>query len=273
MAVTPAPARRLPPPPAPRSVDHPPADGVLAFDNGPRTGGLVALTFDADMSPDMLYRLRTGQVGSWYNRDVIDVLRSESVPATIFLTGLWAATYPAEARDIARDPLFEVGSHTFDHAAFRVPCWGLPSARDGLAELVLAQDAISSATGVMPNLLRFPGDCWTYTDAGLAQSIGLVTVAGDVRAGDAFNNSVAAIVRTVLSTIRPGSIVVMHLQGGPNAPLTALALRQLIPVLRARGLGFARVSDLLGLPRAVVPPINPPAVLTQSRRPRGMRSF
>lgn len=271
-AFTPPP-RRPPTPPPPRTVDHPPADNVLAFDRGPGDAGLIALTFDADMTPDMLYRLRSGQVASWYNREVIDVLRSESIPATIFLTGLWAETYRSEAAEIARDPLFEVGSHTFDHAAFRVPCWGLPSARDRLGELVLAQDAISMATGVTPNLLRFPGDCWTFADAGLAQSIGLTTVAGDVRSGDAFNNSVAAIVRAVLSAIRPGSIVVMHLQGGPNAPLTAPALRQLIPALRARGLGFARVSELLGLPRATAPPANTPAVLTDNRRPWGMRSF
>jgi peptidoglycan/xylan/chitin deacetylase (PgdA/CDA1 family) len=270
-AFTPPPRR--PPPPIPRTVDHPLADSVLAFDNGSRDAPLIALTFDADMSPDMLYRLRTGQVASWYNRDVVDVLHSENVPATMFLTGLWAETYTTEARQLATDPLFEVGSHTFDHAAFRSPCWGLPSARDRASELVLAQEAIASATGLTPNLLRFPGDCWTYADVALAQSVGLTTVAGDVRAGDAFNYSVAAIVRTVLSAIRPGSIVVMHLQGGPNAPLTAIALRELIPAIRARGLGFARVSDLLGLPHAGVPAPNPPVGLTRARRPRGMRSF
>jgi peptidoglycan/xylan/chitin deacetylase (PgdA/CDA1 family) len=231
----------------PGSVGHPPVDGVESFDHGPRNGGLVALTFDADMTPAMLQMLRSGAVASWYNRAVRDVLDQERVPATIFLTGLWTQTYPAEARSLAQDPLFEIGDHTFDHAAFRTPCYGLQAAQNRVGEITRTQREIAAVTGRTPTLLRFPGDCWDRSDAALARSLGLRVVSGDVPAGDGFNPSPVSVVSNVLGVLRPGSIVMMHIHGGPYAPMTAPALRTIIQVVRQRGLGFATVSHLLGL--------------------------
>src|SRR5215831_6627279 len=229
------------------TVDHPPVDGVTSFDNGPRSGRLVALTFDADMTPGMLALLRRGTVQSWYNREVIDVLRAERVPATLFLTGLWASTYPDDARALAADPLFEIGSHTFDHAAFRTPCYGLSAASDRGWELAEAQRVIQAVTGISPTLVRFPGDCYGQDDVHVARQMGLKVISGDVRAGDGFNPSAAAVANRVITQTMPGSIVVMHLHGPPYAPMTATALRQIIPALRQQGFEFATVSRLMGL--------------------------
>jgi len=236
------------------TVDHPPVDGVTSFDNGPRTGRLVALTFDADMTPAMLALLRRGVVQSWYNREVIDVLRAERVPATLFLTGLWASTYPDDARALAADPLFEIGSHTFDHAAFRTPCYGLAAASDRGWELDEAQRVIQAVTGTSPTLVRLPGDCYVQDDVHLARQKGLKVISGDVRAGDAFNPSAAAVGNRVISQTMPGSIVVMHLHGPPYAPMTAAALRRIIPALRQRGFEFTTVGRLLGLQPATDQP-------------------
>lgn len=236
------------------TVDHPPVDGVTSFDNGPRSGRLVALTFDADMTPGMLALLRRGTVQSWYNREVIDVLRAERVPATLFLTGLWASTYPDDARALAADPLFEIGSHTFDHLAFRTPCYGLAAASDRGWELDEAQRVIQTVTGTSPTLVRFPGDCYGQDDVHLARQKGLKVISGDVRAGDGFNPSAAAVANRVMSQTMPGSIVVMHLHGPPYAPMTATALRRIIPALRQRGFEFATVSRLLGLTPAADQP-------------------
>ena len=236
------------------TVDHPPVDGVTSFNSGPRSDRLVALTFDADMTPGMLGLLSRGTVQSWYNREVIDVLRAERVPATLFLTGLWASTYPDDARALAADPLFEIGSHTFDHAAFRTPCYGLAAASDRGWELDEAQRVIQAVTGTSPTLVRSPGDCYGQDDVHLARQKGLKVISGDVRAGDGFNPSAAAVANRVISKSMPGSIVVMHLHGPPYAPMTATALRHIIPALRQRGFEFATVVRLLGPPPAVDQP-------------------
>jgi hypothetical protein len=85
------------------------------------------LTFDADMTPAMLRRLQSGAIGSYYNSALIDELRKRRVPATLFLTGLWMQHYPDVMRELAADPLFELGTHTWQHRAFTTNCYGLPT--------------------------------------------------------------------------------------------------------------------------------------------------
>jgi peptidoglycan/xylan/chitin deacetylase (PgdA/CDA1 family) len=53
-----------------------------------------------------------------YDARVIDELRASGTPATVFLAGLWAETYPDVVRSLAADPRFEPESITFDHAAW-----------------------------------------------------------------------------------------------------------------------------------------------------------
>jgi len=253
------------PPPPLATVDHPAVDGVNSVDNGSRSDNRVALTFDADMTQGMLQQLNGGAVRSWYNREVRDVLDAERVPATIFLTGLWAATYPEEAHSLAVDPLFEIGNHSYDHPAFRTPCYGLAGAVDRLGEVTSAQAAIQAVTGITPKLFRFPGDCYNQGDVAMAGGLGLTVVSGDVRGGDAFNLSAVSVASTVLSHLRPGSIVILHIHGGANAPMTATALRSIIPAVRARGLDFTTVSSLLG--RTVArPPANPRSARDTARK-------
>jgi peptidoglycan-N-acetylglucosamine deacetylase len=114
---------------------------------------------------------------------------------------------------LAADPLFEIGNHTVDHLTFRVPCYGLAAATNRRWEITESQQMIQAAAGTAPPLLRFPGDCYTREDVSLAHELGLTVISGDVRAGDGFNPSAAAIASRVESQTRPGSIVVMHLHG------------------------------------------------------------
>ena len=58
----------------------------LGFDHAATSQKIVALTFDADMTPGMLSELRSKKVASWYNDKVIAALRQEQVPATLFMT-------------------------------------------------------------------------------------------------------------------------------------------------------------------------------------------
>jgi hypothetical protein len=86
---------------------------------------MVALTFDSNMTDAMLAELARHQVASFDDRRVVDELVAERVPATFFLAGKWIQRYPEETRRIATDPLFEVGSHSYAHRAFHLPCYGL----------------------------------------------------------------------------------------------------------------------------------------------------
>ena len=216
---------------------------------------VVALTFDLDMSPHMVWMLRSGQVRSWINQDGLSYLREKEVHATLFMTGLWAEVYPKLAHELATSGQFEIANHTYSHPAFHTPCYGLTGVSPGEAasELSRSQEAIKRATGVTPIYFRFPGGCYDHGALDLVHAAGMIPVQWDVNSIDAFNPNSVQIATTVLNGVRPGSIVVMHLHGAPNAPASGAALRQIIPALQERGYRFVTVSELLQVAAAVEP--------------------
>ena len=232
---------------ASRAPANGPASAVLVT-HGRRDRRWIALTFDADMTQGMLARLHAHQVASWYDARIVAELRASGAPATVFLTGLWAQAYPDIVRSLAADPLFEIENHSFDHAAFRTPCYGLPAVSTDAArrkEVTDGASAISAAGGGTPIYFRFPGGCHATADLGLVAGLGETPVGWDVVSGDAFQPDPKVIDRQVLARVQPGSIIVMHLMGAPNAPATADALATLIPQLQARGYEFVTLRELL----------------------------
>lgn len=214
---------------------------------------IVALTFDLDMTPEMASQVTAGV--SWFNGDALDYLLAQHVHATMFMTGMWAEMYPAVARQIATTPGFEIGNHSFSHPAFHLPCYQLSSVSRSaqMQQVQMAQRAIVWVTGVTPRYFRFPGGCYDGQALSTVQAAGLEPIQWNINSIDAFNPYAAQIATTVLSQVKPGSIVLMHLQGGTNAPATAAALRTIIPVLERRGYRFVTISELLGAGTAVGP--------------------
>ncbi|MCX4578214.1 polysaccharide deacetylase family protein [Streptomyces sp. NBC_01571] len=217
------------------------------FTNGPRARGrTVALTFDADMTADQGSRAAGGE--HFDNPRLINTLRAFKVPATVFMTGRWADQYPAEARAIGRDPLFEVANHSYSHYAFTKDCYGLPTvAEDAMRADVEKAYAAFKRAGVphpMP-YFRFPGGCYDQQALRTLSAVGVTAVQWDVVSGDAFATDSDAVARQVLEGVKPGSVVVMHCTRSA-APATERALRTIVPELRKKGFRFVKVSDLIG---------------------------
>lgn len=218
-----------------------------AITHGPRDRPWVALTFDADMTPSMLDRLHSGALRRSYDPAILRLLRRERVPATIFVTGLWAQANPSLLLALARDPSIELENHSMDHSAFR-ECFGLPrvtSPREKRAQVDEAAATISALAGVRTRYFRFPGGCYEESDLALVESLGHAPVTWDVASGDSHETDPGTVARLVLDEVQPGSIIVMHLNGAPNAPATAEALRMVVPELRRRGFRLVTLRRLL----------------------------
>jgi peptidoglycan-N-acetylglucosamine deacetylase len=219
------------------------------IENAPRTARRVALTFDADMTRAKLAEIEAGGAGSvWYDRRIVAELERTRTPATIFVSGLWAKAHPDAARALARSPLFELENHSLDHRAFSSPCFGLEvvgSPREKREEVVLSSEMIERTTGERPRYFRFPGGCHDDEDLRLVAAAGEQPVGWDVVSGDVGQSDPAIVAREVLEGVRPGSIVVMHLVGAPNAPATAEALEEILPGLRQRGYQPVTLRELL----------------------------
>ncbi len=217
------------------------------IEHGSRNKHQIALTFDADMTVGMLGLLQRHFVKSWYNYPIKQTLDKEGVKATVFLGGLWAKTYPNEAKDLANDPLIELGNHSYSHPAFAKNCFKLPviDVTQKTNEVLSAQLEIERVTGVVPKYFRFPGGCYEQADVETIAKLGLKIIHWDVSANDGFNQDTNSIVRKVVNSIQNGSIVVFHIHDGPYAPKTNDALVKIIPELKKQGYQFVTISELL----------------------------
>jgi peptidoglycan/xylan/chitin deacetylase (PgdA/CDA1 family) len=215
--------------------------------HGARDSGMVALTFDADMTPGMWRSLDAGRIKSSFDRRVIETLRATHTPATIFATGMWVERYPGETRKLAADPLLEFGNHSYEHSAFAMPCYGLPALHPGrqTADIRRTTSILDRHIPGHTPYFRFPGGCHDKAAVRAVLAAGLTPVQWDVISGDAFGHDPRGMVRTVLEEAGGGSIVVMHLNGAPTAPETHAALPDIIRGLRAKGLHLVKLSELL----------------------------
>ncbi|MEV3854890.1 polysaccharide deacetylase family protein [Streptomyces sp. NPDC050095] len=209
----------------------------------------VALTFDADMTADQGPRAASGE--HFDNPQLIATLRKLKVPATVFMTGRWADEYPAQAKDIGADPLFEVANHSYSHYAFTGDCYGLPSVPPARmrtdVERAFTAFRKAGVAHVVP-YFRFPGGCYDKRALRALTPAGVTAVQWDVVSGDAFATDAGAVTQQVLGGVRPGSVVVMHCTRSA-APTTERVVRAVVPALRAKGYRFVRVSELIGTVR------------------------
>lgn len=215
--------------------------------HGSRDEKQVALTFDADMTAEMEQQLQYGMVESYYNKAVIDILNQTKTKATLFLTGMWIEMYPHEAFALAHNPLFELGSHSYSHPSFAGFCYGLgeiPDNEDNF-QLQKTQELLKVLTGFDNLYFRFPGGCYSQKDLGIIKKNNLLAIQWDVAGEDGFNYNADSIIHNVVDRVQNGSIIVLHMHGGPNAPMTAQALPAIISTLKERGFEFVKVSELL----------------------------
>jgi peptidoglycan-N-acetylglucosamine deacetylase len=218
--------------------------------NGPRDRRVVAVTFDSNLTDGMIQELDQHRVASFANVAVIDELDQLQVPATLFLAGKWIERYPDLTRRLAADPLFELGSHSYEHRAYHLPCYGLgglPVAQMA-ADVDHSEQLLRQFTNRPTPYFRFPGGCYDAAALQATGGTGITVIQYDLASGDAFGTSVRAIVNNVVNNAQNGSIVVMHITGGNTAPLTAYALPAVVNGLRQKGFTLVRVSDLLGPP-------------------------
>jgi len=187
--------------------------------SGPDDRPLVALTFDDGPSD--------------YTDRFLDVLAAEEVPATFFEVGQEMPGREAVMRRILAEGN-EIGDHTMNHVE-------LP----GYEQIAGAASLIRRYTHFQPCLFRPPGGAVNDGVIATAGELGMRTITWDVDPRDWALPGSGAIYSNVVANAHDGSIVLMHDGGGPRDE-TLAALPRVIEALRARGFGFATVSELLG---------------------------
>lgn len=181
--------------------------------------GAVALTFD------------DGPSRHWTHA-IVALLHQHRVPATFCMIGRQIREFASVVRRLTRDGN-AVCDHTWDHDL------DLRARPHGQQELDIRRGyhAIARWTGQQPRFFRAPGGDWSHSLQSIARSDGMRALRWTVDPRDWARPGVHAIVRTVLSELRPGGVIVMH-DGGGNRRQTLDALAILLHKLPRLGYHF-----------------------------------
>ena len=199
---------------------------------------IIAFTFDAC----------GGKNADGYDSELIDYLQAENVPATLFVTGKWIDSNYATFVSLAKDELFEIENHGFNHQ----PCsvngeseYGIHGTKDipdAIDEIEANAIKIQEITGRKPTFYR---SATAYTDeacAKIAKQLGITIISFDVLSGDAIPfTPIKTIENNVLKNIKAGAIIIMHF----NRPKwnTFETMKILVPELRKLGYTFVKLAD------------------------------
>ncbi len=232
-----------------RTIEGASPSGNVIF-HGSRDKKKIALTFDAEMTDGMKADLVSGKAKSSYDRKIIDILNQTQTKATLFLTGLWIELYPNETTELSKNPLIELGSHSYTDSSYYGFCYGLKQLPSTVKveEIGATEKLLRKYAGIDNRLFRFPGGCYTPADVKLVNEANDTVVHWDVSGSDGFNTNTNQIVHNVVDNVQNGSIIILHLNGAPNIPKTAEALPTIISSLKQKGFEFVKVSELVNLP-------------------------
>ncbi len=197
-------------------------------------GPFIAISFDDGPSEKLMPRL-------------LDLLAARHIKATFFVVGQNAAEYPQILKRAAAEG-HEIANHSWSH-----PDLGRMSDDAVRSQLQKTDDAISSAIGVRPVLMRPPyGSVTARQKQWIPGEFGYRIILWDVDPLDWKRPGPRAITSRILNLTRNGSIVLAH----DIHPGTIDAMPATFDELQAKGFQFVTVSQLLAM--AQPPPLPAP---------------
>lgn len=211
---------------------------ISGFSTATRQGrGSVCLTFDA-----------CGGHVTRFDSELIAVLRRYRVPATLFINSTWAKNNAATTRNLLADPLFQIENHGTSHAPLSTTgrsAYGIAGSRslaEVWTEIATCHTTFASSFGHLTRFMR-PGTA--YADdvaAAAARYMGqpIVSFSANIDAGASLP---AAAVTAEMMKLRPGAIAIGHFNRPGSG--TAAGVAKALPVLKARGMSFRRLSDVI----------------------------
>jgi peptidoglycan/xylan/chitin deacetylase (PgdA/CDA1 family) len=203
-------------------------DGVLTYtpyvSRGTPNQKLVALTFDDGPGP--------------LTTQFLKILKDNHAPATFFVITEQLKDFGDATRQAVQDG-FEVGDHTVDHQMLATLSKG-----DQEREILDGAKQMREAGLPAARLFRPPGNSFDNATVDILKRNHLLMTLWDVDTEDYKLPGTPAIVQTVLSQAKPGSIVLMH-DGGGDRSQTLAAVPQIIKGLRAKGFRLVTVPQLV----------------------------
>src|SRR6184192_3982239 len=217
-----------------KSERNAPTEPSITFSSVHVDGPYIAMTFDDGPSATLTPKL-------------LDILAAHQIKATFFVIGENVAEHPEIVTRAAREG-HEIGNHSWSH-----PNFGKMSDGGVRRQVQRTDDAIKSATGSRPTLLRPPyGSITAREKRWINDQFGYQIILWDVDPYDWKRPGPSAVRNRILKETQPGSIVLSH----DIHPGTIEAMPSTFDALEAKGFKFVTVSELI---RMAVPKASRPS--------------
>ena len=224
---SPPPSSTSPSIPVAKPVETPAISYSAVHVNGP----FIAMTFDDGPSEKL-------------TPELLDILAQHHIHATFFVIGKNASEHPEILQRAVREG-HEIGNHSWSHPAF-----GKMGDESVRAELQKTDDAIRSAIGVRPVLMRPPyGSITARQKKWINSEFGYRSILWDVDPLDWKRPGPAVVMSRIVRETRPGSIILSH----DIHPGTIKAMPGTFDQLQAKGFKFVTVSELIAMGKPMPP--------------------
>ena len=204
------------------------------------TDKVIAITLDAC----------GGRKGSGFDRALVEFLRNNNVPATLFLCGLWIDANPGLTAELSKDPLFEIENHGLRHkpasvnGAIIYGRRGTKDPADAYDEIALNAKKIFDLTGRVTRYYRSGTAYYDDVAVKVCRDAGHIPVNFTIISGDAAGFSAERIERRIVSGAKPGAIIIGHINQ-PGSKFFS-ALKKVIPKLKSEGYRFVKLEEFQG---------------------------
>ena len=207
--------------------------------------GAQAVQASAKVRDLPIYRVQTDEKkiaisfdAAWGNeqtQSLIDILKQYNVKTTFFVVGAWVDKYPESVKALVAAG-HEVCNHSDTH-----PHMPKLSQQQMTDQINACSEKIKSVAGVSPVLFRPPYGDYNNTVVRTVNGLNMYPIQWDVDSLDWKNPTPQQIINRVVSSVKPGSIVLFH-NGALNTPA---ALPTVLKTLQAQGYQIVPVSQLI----------------------------
>ena len=162
---------------------------------------------------------------------ILDVLDTYGGRATFFIVGSRVNDYKDTLKRI-HDSGSEIGNHTYNHKNLENL-----APEEVISQIEMTNDAVEAVTGFRPKLVRVPYGAFKGQVSGL---VSYPMIQWNIDTEDWSSKDKDAILSTLLSQAKDGSIILMH----DLYPSTAEAFEAAVPQLVAQGYQLVTVSEM-----------------------------
>jgi peptidoglycan/xylan/chitin deacetylase (PgdA/CDA1 family) len=170
---------------------------------------------------------------------LLDILRSEGVKATFFVTGMQLEKHPGITQRTVKEG-HEIGNHTYTHP--RLP--KLESTLEIKNEITRSQALIKDTIGFSPTIFRAPYLAQDKRVSHILSELGLLSIGRSVATSDWKKGiTTEEIIHNACINTKNGDIILMH----DYKEKAIESIPSVIRKLKDKGFRFVTISELLAL--------------------------